>query len=262
MLKVAYLSKGYLWAFGLTGAGLGLIFLHEFLKQSKSELVKTPLIKDLSGSLAPVAASFRTHQSFPTTQLIAELEEADLQWKPREEVLPDGSTRYLYKRRTNEPDLSVADLRQLIETPPTFEKQRHQVSHLLDTLRSAGVHITLSPTFKPGAAAEWDHRSGILRIQPEMPKRGSVDFLQVLTHEAIHVAQSCRAGSLTAKPKPLGVDVVNTPSLNKKLRDPIYLGTSRWEQSLEKEAYGIQNNATLVRKLLERECKLAINVPN
>lgn len=254
MLKVSRLSGGYAWALGLAGAGLSLILLHELFKLTETELAQTPLMKILPGSLAPVGAELRAAQSLPTNDLMAQLEEADRQWQPQEEIQPDGTTHYLYKRRTDEPDLSVTELRKLIESPPTFHKERQAVLHLLQALQSAGVRVHLSPTIKKGAAAEWDHRQGTLRIQPHMSERGSVDFLQVLNHEAIHVAQSCRAGSLTAKPKPLGLNVSVNYSAQKKLNDPIYMGSSQWEKDLELEAYGSQNNSKLVKKVLTSEC--------
>ena len=113
-----------------------------------------------------------------------------------------------------------------------------------------------SPTLKKGAAAEWDHRLGTLRIQPQMSKRGSVDFLQVLNHEAIHVAQSCRAGSLKAKPKPLGLNIADAGELKTKLNDMVYSGISQWERTLELEAYGSQDDSNQVKQILKKECYL------
>jgi len=145
---------------------------------------------------------------------------------------------------------------------PSFQSERQGVADLLQTLQQAGVRVSLSPTIKKGAAAEWDHQTATLRTQPQMPKRGSVDFLQVLNHEAIHVAQSGRAGSLTGRPKPVGLAGSNDASVSKKLNDPVYTGTTQWEQTLEREAYGNQDDTKKVKKPLQEECKLAINTPN
>ena len=184
-------------------------------------------------------------------------------WRPREEILADGTTRYLYKRRTGEADLSLAELRQAIDSPPTFEKEHELISQLIRTLRKAGVRIVLMPPIKQGAAAEWDHRQGTLRIQPEMWKKGSVDFLHILNHEAIHVAQSCKGGALKAPPAALGIrSSESIADLDKKLKDPVYSNTSRWERNLELEAYGLQSNSEAARQIVESHCKLAMNMTN
>ncbi|MFN5464489.1 MAG: hypothetical protein ACK40D_11075 [Cyanobacteriota bacterium] len=262
MVKVSRLSGGYAWAIGLAGSGLGLMLMHEILQQPELWSSQNPLEQILPISLSPESAETRSKESFPLNELIAQLQEADDQWQPRQEILPDGSTRYLYKRRTGEPDLSVSQLRQLIETPPTFHKERQDVLDLFSTLQAAGVKVHLSPTIKKGAAAEWDHRLGTLRIQPQMTNRGSVDFLELLSHEAIHVAQSCRGGSLKARPKPLGLTAADSSKLRQRLNDPVYKNTSHWELTLEREAYGGQNNPDQVKQILQRECKLAINMAN
>jgi hypothetical protein len=188
--------------------------------------------------------------------LFTKLEEADAQWLPQEELLPDGSTRYLYKRRAGEPDLNVAALRALISDPPTYDEERQAINSLLETLRKAGVRVMLSPTLKKGAAAEWDHRQGMMRIQPHVTDKGSLDFLRVLNHEAIHVAQSCRAGSLYARPQPLGIPVASNPTTQTTLAISIYADVSHEEKLLELEAYGLQNDIYRAHDLVSKECKV------
>ena len=207
-------------------------------------------------SLLPAPAEERMTTSLNTSELFEKLEDADMQWQPQEELLPDGSTRYLYKRRAGEPNLSLAELRSLINDPPTFHAEREAIIDLLDTLRQAGVRILLSPTVKQGAAAEWDHQLGVMRIQPHVTGKGSLDFLRVLNHEAIHVAQSCRGGSLHARPTALGLPVSRDELINKTLTDPIYANASHWEKSLELEAYGLQNDIRKANSLVTKECKV------
>ncbi|MEB3301901.1 MAG: hypothetical protein VKN56_08005, partial [Cyanobacteriota bacterium] len=102
---------------GLAASGLGLMLMHEILQQPELGSTQNPLSQIFPVSLAPEAAEVRSKESFPINELIAQLEEADYQWQPRQEILPDGSTRYVYKRRSGDPDLNVTQLRQLIETP-------------------------------------------------------------------------------------------------------------------------------------------------
>lgn len=210
----------------------------------------------------PEAAHFRASNPVDTGRLLAQLEEGDQQWEPQEQVMPDGSTRYLYKRRADEPDLSVSQLRAMVDNPPTFVQERADILELLTTLQQAGVRVVLAPTLKSGAAGEWDHQQATLRIQPEITKKGSVDFLRVLSHEAIHVAQSCRAGSVRAKPTALDLANVDNAALQKKLNDPVYAGSSQWEKRLEVEAYASQNNAEVVSEILKSQCRSALEMSN
>lgn len=188
--------------------------------------------------------------------LIDRLVEGDRHWEPQVEHLPDGSTRYHYRRRPGEPSLSLAELRQRLANPPTYSEERRAVLSLLRTLQAAGVQLELSRPRKPGAAAEWDAGQRTLRIDPGVPDRGSLDFARVLNHEAIHVAQSCKAGGLRASPVPLGLSRALSPVLARELDGPTYAGASALERSLEREAYAHQDQLALGETLLRRHCRL------
>jgi hypothetical protein len=95
-----------------------------------------------------------------------------------------------------------------------------------------------------------------------MTEKGSADFLRVLGHEAVHVAQSCMAGDLKARPKSLGLAIANPEQLKQKLSDPVYSDASRWEQALELEAYATQDDSNRIRQLVVDKCKLAMDVAN
>jgi len=248
---------GYRWALGLAGIGISLLTLPDLIEHWQNEFSNRLPFGDLRGSLAPAEGIIRESAAVNPSDLMIQLESADQQWEPREEILADGSTRYIYKRRSDERDLSVTELRQMVESPPTFEQERQDILQLLGALKKAEVKVMLEPPIKQGAAAEWDHRMGKLRIQPKLIQKGSVDFLRVLNHEAIHVAQSCRGGSLNARPIALGISLTKTDgSINEKLQDPIYSDTSQWEKKLEREAYSLQLNTSKVKHTLQTECKL------
>ncbi|MFM7676130.1 MAG: hypothetical protein ACKO5F_11230, partial [Synechococcus sp.] len=190
-------------------------------------------------------------------QLMDELERADQEWIPRAEVLPDGGTRYLYKRRQGDPELSVEEIRDLIANPPSFSRERTAIVSLLDVLEAARVRIELARPRKQGAAGEWDPSAGTLRIRPDVVEKGSVEFAKVLNHEAIHVAQSCRQGGLRASPRPLGLSTVLEPGLERHLEEPIYAAASPTEVELEREAYANQHQLELGEELVRFHCRLA-----
>jgi hypothetical protein len=76
--------------------------------------------------------------------LLQQLAIADRQWLPRAEILPNGVTRYHYRRRAGEPKLSVAELRALIANPPSFRAERLAIGELMTVLAAAGVRLELT----------------------------------------------------------------------------------------------------------------------
>jgi hypothetical protein len=172
------------------------------------------------------------------------------------EDLEDGGVRYSYKRRPGDPELTVDQLRALMASPPTYASEQQAIRRLLATLQAAGVRLTIEPPRKHGAAAEWDHIGGTLRIDPGVLRKGTVDFARVLNHEAVHVAQSCAAGHLRARPQKLGLDRRMAPELAAHLQEPLYQDTNSDERVLEEEAYATQNRLGSGEDLLKEFCRL------
>lgn len=186
--------------------------------------------------------------------LLLQLATADRQWLPRAETLPSGAVRYHYRRRANEPKLSVAELRALIANPPSFGAERLAIGELLTVLAKAGVLLELGQPRKPGAAGEWDPAARTLRIQPRVVAKGSVEFARVLNHEAIHVAQSCSNRGLRSRPLPLGLPSALPEHLVGVLDEAVYSKASEQERQLEREAYANQIRLSLGAKLVRRHC--------
>ena len=187
--------------------------------------------------------------------LLANLQEADRQWIPTAEPLAGGGTRFLYRRRAGEPELSVTELQALIDSPPDHGEKRQRIAELLSLLEQVGVQVELVEPRKTGAAGEWDHAARTLRIKPAVVEKGTVDFVQVLNHEAIHVAQSCAAGGLRSVPRPLGLGQEVPPELRMHLDDPLYAGASDWEKNLEREAYANQRQLELGISMVRTHCR-------
>jgi hypothetical protein len=159
---------------------------------------------------------------------------------PKAEELVDGGVRFSYKRRPGDPEMTVAELRAMMTSPPTYESEQQAIRSLLASLQAAGVRLSIEPPRKQGAAAEWDHIRGTLRVDPGVLRKGTVDFARVLNHEAVHVAQSCAAGHLRARPQKLGLDRRMAPE----------------ELVLEEEAYATQNRLGSGEDLLKEFCRL------
>jgi hypothetical protein len=88
-----------------------------------------------------------------------------------------------------------------------------------------------------------------------VPAKGSREFARVLNHEAIHVAQSCRGGSLRSRPLPLGLPQQLDAASQRHLADPIYAKASARERTLEAEAYANQDRLSLGLQLLQVHCR-------
>ena len=189
--------------------------------------------------------------------LLARLAAADAAWTPRAETLPDGRIRYHYKRRQGDPELSVEEIKALMLNPPSFARERAAIGELLQLLAIAGVRVLLTQPRKLGAAGEWDPRSRSLRVKPSVVESGSRELAQVLNHEAIHVAQSCRGGAVSAQPQSLGLSEQLPPELQGVLQEPVYSQASAAEQRLEREAYANQHLLELGPLLLRSHCRLA-----
>lgn len=187
-------------------------------------------------------------------EVLERLALADKQWVPKAELLANGSTRFSYKRRAGEPTLSIEEIRDLMAHPPTFSVERQSISRIWQMLEKAGVDIRLTEPSKDGAAGEWDAKVKTLRIQPEVLDKGSKEFARVLNHEAIHVAQSCKRGSLTAQPEVIGLPNNLPGELELVLEKPQYRYTTSQAKSLEREAFANQADLGLGPSLLQAYC--------
>jgi len=191
---------------------------------------------------------------FGRKEVLEQLALADRQWVPKAERFANGSTRFSYRRRTGEPSLSIEEIRDLMAHPPTFSVERQSISRLWQILERAGVDIRLTQPRKDGAAGEWDAKAKTLRIQPAVLVMGSAEFARVLNHEAIHVAQSCKRGSLTAHPEVIGLPNNLPPALEFVLQKPQYRNMSLLAKSLEREAFANQPDLDLGPSLLHTYC--------
>jgi len=218
----------------------------------RSSLIRLPVLDRFEPPPEPA----RQPLALLRGDLLERLSDGDRQWEPSMEVLADGSTRYQYRRRPGEPRPSLEELRRRIASPPDYAEERRSVIRLLQTLQAAGVQLDITQPRKRGAAAEWEARRRTLRIDPGVADKGSLDFARVLNHEAIHVAQSCRAGGLRAAPMPLGLPRTLSPQRAAELEGPVYAGASALERVLEAEAYAGQEQLDLGDRLIRRHCRL------
>jgi hypothetical protein len=250
------LPAGSAIALAVAAATLLLAAVPDLLKGVATLAVRYPLAPGLLERFDPPPDPQRRPLVLLRQGLLRRLAEGDARWSPRVEYLSNGGTRYFYQRRPGEPPLSLAQIRALIDLPPSFDKERESVVELLRSLQDVGVQLDLTKPHKRSAAAEWDGSSRTMRVDPSVVNHGTLDFARVLNHEAIHVAQSCLGGGLRARPKLLGIDNQLTPELAAQLNQPTYAEATPAERALEAEAYANQNRLGLGAELVGRHCPL------
>ena len=246
-------------ALGLVTLALTLASLPDLLRQAALVAVRPhrlpQLLQRQDSRFQQPSASARRREFLSETGLFSALEQADRDWLPKAEPLADGAIRYRYKRRPGEPELSVAEIKALMANPPSHNAERQAIRDLLGLLQRSGVSVALSEPIKVGAAAEWDPGQRTLRIRPDVPAQGSIEFARVLNHEAIHVAQSCASGGLDAPPKSLGIATPLTSTLAAQLSEPLYAEASAAEKGMEREAYAHQDQLGVGLSLVKLHCR-------
>ena len=241
----------------LMGGGLvalSLLALPDALKGLAVVASGTPGLSEVVAYLDPPPEPSRRPLALLHGDLMDRLAEGDLSWVPTAEPVNGQGIRYHYRRRLGEAPLSIAQIQARMANPPSFEEERQSLLVLLQELQRVGVALEVAPTRKEGAAGEWDHAERTVRLQPLVVEKGSQDFLQVLNHEAIHVAQSCAGGGLRSRPVPLGLDTTMAPELAQQLKAVLYKGAPPLERQLEREAYANQHRFDLGAELVRQHC--------
>lgn len=257
MRKVAPLWRGPVLVVSLMLGGVALASIPDLIDTAATLQVRRPsLPPPLLERFEPPLEAREKPTALLNGTLLARLKTADRQWIPTAEPIPGGGVRYLYKRRLGEPELSIGEIQHRMRTPPDHQREREAIVELLRVLEKARVRLVMEDPIRDGAAGEWDHSRRTLRIEPGVVDKGTVEFATVLNHEAIHVAQSCAAGSLRARPAPLGLSTSVNPELEEQLNDPVYAGASLKEKALELEAYANQEIIGIGADLVRAHCDL------
>ncbi len=137
---------------------------------------------------------------------------------------------------------------------PVDARVENTTRELMALLTSKGVRVLISDVVTEHAGGQWNPGLGEIRIRPKIIEMGSPVLLEVLTHEAAHVAQSCSAGGLYRSAKPMGIPVSSAEVFNEQLNYPLYKGSTS-NKAIELEAYSVQKNPKWAMSLLNHFCK-------
>jgi len=171
------------------------------------------------------------------------LRKYDVKNSPKKIVNKDGSTTFFYRRLEDEPEKNLQEIKKLFENPPNMKKYQNFIRKALLALIDNNVRIQIKDLNNKDLSGQWIHKNRQMLINKNSLIEGSKYFAYLLSHEIIHVSQSCKGGSFSSYPVLLGLKKnESNKSFLKKLNKPIYKNLTSNEIQLEIEAYSNQKN--------------------
>tara|TARA_A100001388_G_C28697267_1_gene464329 strand:- start:78 stop:818 length:741 start_codon:yes stop_codon:yes gene_type:complete len=164
------------------------------------------------------------------------LKDYDYRNAPKKEII-DGQIIYKYKKLENEPRKTVKELEFLIDNPEKTKKYEKFIREAFLSLLSSGVEIYIRD-IKKDISAQWVFKAKRIIFNKSSLKAGTKNFANLLSHEIIHVSQSCKGGSFNSYPVLLNLDLQKPKSYYfKYLKSDYYKDLKGKELMLEIEAY-------------------------
>ena len=103
-------------------------------------------------------------------------------------------------------------------------------------------------------SAYWFPEKKIIKIDIKTINAGSLTFAKILNHEMIHIAQSCKGGSIKSFPRLIGLNEKMNKEKIHLLSSKVYKNLPKYQISLEKEAYSYQDNLSVGKYLINKFC--------
>ena len=120
---------------------------------------------------------------------------------------PDSSKSIIYKKSNFQKELSQKELIYLIKNPRNFYQEQNFVEEALKFLNQLGISVFLLELNDKKGSAYWLPEKQIIKIDSKTLNAGSLTFAKILNHEMIHIAQSCKGGSINSFPKLIGLNL-------------------------------------------------------
>jgi len=195
------------------------------------------------------------NQSINLTNLKKNLFNADKKLTPKLIRKNDGSTFYTYIKKPGEGEISLEEIKERILLGPDFYKNdRDNIIILLKRINQLKINNQFK-NIDSGALGLWIPSQDTIVIDYRVIEMGSSIFLEVLSHEVIHVAQSCFNGSRNNFPKRIGLPLEYSKDLNMNLDHKLYSKKSEDVINLEREAFTYSKVKGVAIGLLNNFCK-------
>jgi len=187
-------------------------------------------------------------------KLLSLLKKYDLKNAPKKNII-DGKIIYKYKRSLNEPKKTIKELENLIKNPEDTTKYEKFIIRSFLYLSTNGINIYIQELNSNGPSALWSHGNKSIFINKRSLENGTANFAYLLSHEMIHVSQSCKAGAFDAYPVLIGLNIFNPKEKYKKnLENVIYKDLTEEQIMLEIEAYANQEKLLNTIEIFKNFC--------
>jgi hypothetical protein len=199
--------------------------------------------------------NYFNNQSINLKNLRKNLYEADSKLIPKLIRNNDGSSFYSYIKKPGEGEISLEEIKERVLLGPDFYiNDREDVINLLKRINELKISNKLE-SIDSGALGLWIPSKDTIVIDYRVIEMGSPTFLDVLSHEVIHVAQSCFSGSRNKLPERIGLPLEYSKDLNLNLSHNFYSNKPEEVMNLEREAFTYSKVEGVAIKLLNDFCK-------
>jgi len=215
-------------------------------------------LNDRSNTLDPQPYSLSINKS-NLDKLLKLLKKSDINNRPQK-IIKNGKIIYRYKKFSNEPKKSIKQLEELIKNPKSLRKYEKFIRISILSLLSNGVQIQIKEIPDLDLSAQWVYDKVKVIFNMNSLELGTEKFAYLISHEMIHIAQSCKGGGFNSYPVLIGLDVSKTDESNlESLKSNVYRDLKPQEIQLEIEAYSNQNNLQQTLKLFKYFCVRKMN---
>ena len=199
--------------------------------------------------------SYVNNQSINLTNLRINLYKSDKKLTPQLIRNNDGTSFYSYIKKPGEGEISLEEIKERVLLGPDYYKNdREDVITLLKRINELKINNKLE-FIENGALGLWIPAQDTIIIDYRVIEMGSPTFLDVLSHEVIHVAQSCFSGSRNKFPKRIGLPLESSKDLNLNLSHNLYSNKPEEVMNLEREAFTYSKVKGVAIKLLNNFCE-------
>ena len=201
-----------------------------------------------------ISNNFVKNQSINIKNLRINLYKADKELTPKLNRNNDGSYFYSFIKKPGESEISLEEIKKRVLLGPDFyQKERDDVINLLKKINQLKINNKLE-NIESGALGLWIPSKDTIIIDYRAIEMGSPIFLNILSHEAIHVAQSCYSGSRKNFPERIGLPLEYSTDIKLNLSHNLYSNKSKEVMNLEREAFTYSKVEGVAMKLLNHFC--------
>ena len=170
-------------------------------------------------------------------------------------IIKNGRIIYQYTKNANEPNKSLEELERLIKNPESIKKYEKFLRISLSALLSNGVSIQIKDLKNNDLSAQWIYKNNRILINKNAFSSGTKNFAYLISHEMIHISQSCNGGGINSYPVLIGLKTNKEKvSFYQNLQSSAYKDLNDNEIKLEIEAYSNQKELLQSLNLFKYLC--------